>query len=79
MNDKQKVYLLARAIINGTASKGEKAIMAETGLTVADIDKHYPTAETVADKVMNKEKRPEGEEAIVAAITSWVDFYFRYF
>lgn len=78
MNEKQKVYLIARAIVNGTSNKGDAAILAETGLTVADLDKHYSLAETIVDKAMNKpEKRPEGEEAIVAALTSWVDYYFR--
>ena len=77
MNLKQKVFLIARAIVNGTANKGDAAILAETGLTVADLDKWFPLAETIADKAMNKpEKRPEGE-AINAALTSWVECYFR--
>ena len=77
MTEKQKVYLIARAILNGTANKGDAAIIAETGVTIADLDKHYSLAETVIDKAMNKpERRPEGEEAIVAALTSWIDYYF---
>jgi len=77
MNDKQKVFLLANAIVNGTANKGDDAIIAETGLSTADLDKHYSLAETVVDKAMNKpEAKPQGEAAIVAALTNWIDFYF---
>ena len=81
MSEKRKVYLIARSILNGTANKGDDAILAEHEseglLSIEALDLHYGLAETVVDKAMNKaDVRPKTEEEIVSAINSWIDYFF---
>jgi hypothetical protein len=72
MLTKEKVLLIAKAIIQGKASDSQLLAL---GLNEADLDLLFTGAEKCVDKARNKpEIRPEGE-ALLEAVRSWIDYY----
>lgn len=77
MTERDKITKIGHAILKLGHSASDAKLIAETGLTVKDLDQFYKIAEILIDKAITKpETRPTTLEDKIREFNSWVKFRY---